>query len=152
MVLSPNASPFDEEDYFLRQLVRAVPALSETLTNHLELHGEMLSRLFMADIARWAVFAANTSEGKADDLSKALQIMDVGWIEGGHNVHEMIADSFLENLEMSGPLWELLPIDLRTAAQTMHDTQPDWNRLGGWTKPPIPRYERLDRDQFGEAH
>lgn len=109
---------------FLRRLVAEAPALNFVLIHHLALYDELLSHLFMADIARWAESVANSVEGGTEDLSSTLNLLDIGWIEGGHSVQEMIADSFLENLTMSGRLWDLLPKDLRTAAQRIHDTQP----------------------------
>lgn len=111
---------------YLVRLVEEVPELSSVLSVHLELYDEMLSHLFMADIARWAESVANSIEGEATAVSKVLYLLDVGWIEGGRGIHEMIADSFLENLAMSGRLWDVLPKDLRAAAERIHDSQPDW--------------------------
>jgi hypothetical protein len=113
---------------FLSRLVAEVPELRATLTQHLEWHGEILSTLFMGDIARWADTAAN-SVSSHTALSRTLDLLDVAWIEGGRSVHTMIADSFLENLAVSGPLWELLPADLRRAAEQIHESQPDWENL-----------------------
>jgi hypothetical protein len=113
---------------FLNWLVAEVPELSATLTQHLEWYDEILSTLFMGDIARWADTAANSVSTQAA-VSRTLDLLDMAWIEGGRSVHTMIADSFLENLVMSGPLWELLPTDLRRAAEQIHESQPDWENL-----------------------
>lgn len=130
---------------YLLRLVEEVPELNAVLTRHLELHYELLSHLFMADIARWAESVANAIDGEPDALSKTLGLLDVGWIEGGWGVHEMIADPFLENLAMSGRLWDLLPNDLREAAGRIHDSQPDWGRLADSTPLRDPNADEAER-------
>ena len=76
----------------VQDLVSAAPALDAVLAEHrAEFDGEVLPHLFMADVTRWLV-----GTGPA---APVLAVLERHLADGHEEVQNVIALSFLENLE-----------------------------------------------------
>lgn len=75
----------------LDELVRAAPELEALLRQHLADYTEVLSHVLMADVTRWL--------RASDPKVRVLDILERYMTVGDAQVQEVIALSFLENLE-----------------------------------------------------
>jgi hypothetical protein len=85
----------------LGELVGRCPSLLEPLQAHLDAYDGLLSHLFMAEVARWAVERHATAPGDAE-LARALDYLEGCFAAGRPEDREIIAASFLENLPPAG--------------------------------------------------
>ena len=101
-----------------RDLVAVAPALGPVLAAHrAEFDGELLPHLFMADVTRWLV-----TGGPA---ASVLAVLERHLAEGDTEVQNVIALSFLENLEATDTaLRAALGPGLRAELQAMERWEP----------------------------
>jgi hypothetical protein len=79
-------------DELAQDLVASEPALGSVLSEHrAEFDGELLGHLFMAEVTRWLV--AN------GPVASVLAVLERHLADGDETVQNVIALSFLENLE-----------------------------------------------------
>ena len=78
----------------VQDIVSAAPALDAVLTEHqAEFDGALLPHLFIADVTRWLVAAGPSAP--------VLAILERHLADGDEEVQNVIALSFLENLEVT---------------------------------------------------
>jgi hypothetical protein len=104
-----------------QELVGAEPALRAVLDAHLaDQGGEFLGHLFMADVTRWLV-----AHGP---VPAVIAVLERSLVEGDEAVQDVIALSFLENLEPEDrTVRAALGPRLRAALDVQEDWPPDGN-------------------------
>lgn len=87
---------------YVRELTEAVPRLQPLLARHVEYFDELLSHVFMGEVSRFAVAEfARCTDGEGSgcpDLIALLAALEQGFCDGGEDVQNLIAVSFLENV------------------------------------------------------
>jgi len=108
-------------DALTRDMVATFPELEEAYQEHLEDNfGELLSTLFMSDVARWAVGVL----GSRPDRVKALcDWLEAAYTGGDSEVEDLIGVGFVEMLparnQPGGAILNLLGPNLRGVAGEM---------------------------------
>lgn len=96
-------------DRFVREIVKAVPALEPALEEHLDFMGGLHSHMFFGDVVRWAQGEAEKSP-PSQDLKQLLLILDLAYPRADVRIRELVAFSFIENIDRTSPLRsQLLP-------------------------------------------
>ena len=96
-------------EIFCRRLVEDIPELAPILQEHLEDNfDEMLPHVFFGDVTRW-VDDALASDPQSAPARELLARLDQAATDGDDNVKELIAVSFLENLDDQSPTIAHLP-------------------------------------------
>jgi hypothetical protein len=89
---------------FATEVAGLAPSLSALFEEHVTANfGEVLPHLFLSDVARRVnelVRAVSSGGGNAarSELKSILDALETGYATGPHDVQELIAASFLENL------------------------------------------------------
>jgi len=90
----------------LIRLVAAVPGLRPAYEEHVADNDVLLPHVFLADVARYVTRGFESSLGaEAADRGGALEILamlEAAFATGDEGVQELVAISFLENIEWSG--------------------------------------------------
>ena len=90
---------------FMATLLSEVPELAETYQTHVMENDEVLPHVLMGDITRLALqladWGTNHSGRGAATLERLLKLLDDHMAAGPREVRELIAVSFLENLDES---------------------------------------------------
>ena len=88
---------------FMAHLLAEVPALAETYREHEAAYDQLLPHVLMGDLARLALELSGRSqspqEHNGSTLAKLLDVLDGGMRSTAAPVKELIAVSFLENLD-----------------------------------------------------
>jgi hypothetical protein len=94
-------------EQFLKRLVEDVPSLEPLYREHRTDHPQILTHLLMADftreILRLASLADGGSAGAEERLVKILGHLEGGMASGNEEIEDIVALSFLENLERDDP-------------------------------------------------
>jgi hypothetical protein len=103
----------------VQDIVTAAPALRSVLAEHrAEFEGKLLPHLFMADVTRWLVAAG--------PAAPVLAVLERHLADGGEEVQNVIALSFLENLEATDlEVRAALGPGLRAELEAMERWEPD---------------------------
>lgn len=92
---------------FIDALRRRVPEIEPLYREHLHDNDELLPHVLMSDIARFAeeihARSANGSPRATEVLSRLLGVLEEGMHAEGGNAKELIAVSFVENLNRDYP-------------------------------------------------
>lgn len=89
----------------VHRVVAEGPALEPLLSEHLDdMDGELLPHLLFYDFTRWAQAQPLDSE----DLSRFLAVLEDAYAGQDMDQREVIYVSFLENLDPSSPVFDLL--------------------------------------------
>ncbi|MBH0053739.1 MULTISPECIES: hypothetical protein [unclassified Salinibacterium] len=88
---------------FIHELVHDVPALQAVLDQHLQDFGELLTHLFMGDVARWAAARAEISLDDKE-IDKLLSFFESRYATSNIWVKNLINVSFIEYLGYESPL------------------------------------------------
>ncbi|MBU1358852.1 MAG: hypothetical protein KKC79_15365 [Gammaproteobacteria bacterium] len=82
---------------FVVELIEKVPEARRIYEDHLEDNDTLLPHVFMGEIARFVLqISENTS--REDDLKELLSIIEDGLQSRHHDVQNLVALSFVENL------------------------------------------------------
>jgi len=99
---------------FCEELARLFPDVASVLSNHLADNDELLPHVFMGDVTRYVLSDPPSRQALVNHLDEALR-------EGGTDLQELVAVSFVENLESSEELERALKgIDARTIREEWH--------------------------------
>ncbi|QIK62565.1 hypothetical protein G7068_04580 [Leucobacter viscericola] len=108
---SDDYLPPPENKDFCVALVNAVPALGPLMQEHLEDEfGEILSYIFLANVARWA--EANAIEHE-EDVHQIISELNRGLNEGEGDIPNLVAAGFVEAMSRDTPLLTLVTGSLR---------------------------------------
>ncbi|QIK62558.1 hypothetical protein G7068_04545 [Leucobacter viscericola] len=100
-----------EDNEFCIALVKAVPALAPLMKKHLEMEeGELLSYMFLSEVARWAEENALTN---TEDVRLVIDALNEGLETGEGDVPNLIAVGFGESPGLKGAVIPLLTGELR---------------------------------------
>lgn len=103
----------DSTNQFVEELVEVTPSLRTLYDEHLSCHEELLPHVFMGDLTRYTldlqekVLDHDDAEARRV-LTEILDILEDGMTEGSEEVKELIAVSFLENLEQDHKVYQSL--------------------------------------------
>jgi hypothetical protein len=103
---------------FVAALLRDVPELEDTYRHHVLAYDEVLPHVLMGDVTRFALKLAELSASSVADaakLERLLAVLEHHMALGASDVRELIAVSFLENLEDTEPGYSCLASRLGTA-------------------------------------
>ena len=88
---------------FISRLLRDVPELVEVEVGQSAAFAEVIPHVFMGDLTRFVVAAHERALAGSTDaeqlLDRILRILEEGVRSGGQDTQELIAASFLENLD-----------------------------------------------------
>ena len=105
----------NETHNFVNDLVAKVPELKQLYAEHLEDNDGLLPHVFMGDLTRFVISAiANPEElgfsrqVASDILVRILEMLEAGMRSESEDVQELVAVSFLENLEPNEKYYESL--------------------------------------------
>jgi hypothetical protein len=98
---------------FIEEMLRKVPELRPYYQEHLVDYDELLPHVFMGDVTRYVMNLARRiiEEGNSqskEQLSTLLDLFEVVFDRGEPYVQELIANSFLENLDRDDLSYALL--------------------------------------------
>lgn len=100
------------EQELMAELLREVPELEELYREHEATYHEVLGHVLMGDITRLALELAGESCApwayETSTLARLLRVLDRGMLSASASVQELIAVSFLENLDESQPNYHAL--------------------------------------------
>lgn len=103
---------------FVEQLSAAVPEVGELRTEHEEFYEELLAHVLFGDITRWAQETAETDPDSAS-LRRLLDCIDAEWRSAVPDVENLIAVSFVENIDSHTRPVSMLSPPLRAVADEM---------------------------------
>lgn len=94
------------DEQFVLDLVAAIPPLKSLLSDHIADNDELLPHVFMGEITRaavrWQKAARHSKEADAW-VRILLDKLERGEETGGNSIRELVAASFLENLDLDIP-------------------------------------------------
>jgi hypothetical protein len=100
-----------EDNEFCVALVKRVPALEPLMKKHLEEEeGEVLSYMFIADVAQWAEANAITNE---ESVRQIIAVLNDGLDRGEGDVPNLIVVGFVEAMYPDTPLFPLVTGSLK---------------------------------------
>ena len=106
----------DDDEFFVRELVDALPILRSALDSHLYYYDEVLSHVFFGEVSQWAL-ATCASAPDAPDLTTFLRFLEQGRATGSADIQDLIDQSFLENICGEEQVAAVLPPLLRSRYQ-----------------------------------
>lgn len=103
----------DSSKQFVEELVEATPSLRTLYDEHLSDHKELLPHVFMGDLTRYTLDLQEKVLEHGDTearrvLTEMLGLLENGMTEGSEKVKELIAVSFLENLDQDHKVYQSL--------------------------------------------
>ena len=112
------------ERLFFDRLRDAFPGIGRLESEHLRSHGELLSHLFLGEVARHAISLFESGSDSANqELGELFGFMEREYASGAPSVRSLIALGFLENLGgPPEPYWRIrtaLGPNLRKAIEEM---------------------------------
>jgi hypothetical protein len=95
----------NQEDAFVRVLIRRFPSLHVVFDEHVDSMDELLPHVFFGDLTRYIVSLLEAShrgdKQKTVELRNILDLLEEHYAKN-HDVQELISVSFLENLPRPG--------------------------------------------------
>jgi hypothetical protein len=92
---------------FTEKLVSEIPVLVPLLEEHKLDNGELLPHVFFGDLTRYVSSLHKDSikgnRNAEENLKRVLSALEAGMVSGIKEVEELIAVSFLENLDWGDP-------------------------------------------------
>jgi hypothetical protein len=88
---------------FLEQLRAAVLGFDRVYDEHVADHGEVLSHVLLGDLVRFLSAEVEVGGGENDVLKQAMSLLERGMRSQDPRVQELVAVSFLENLDPRDP-------------------------------------------------
>jgi len=115
------------------QLAQDVPGLAPMLAEHLADYDEVLPHVFFGELTPFLIGLKNGSDADRAVLMKALSMLEEAWIRGHEDVTNVIAVSFIENLQGRGELramQEFFGPAMSSWADCFEDSRADLPRVG----------------------
>jgi len=123
------------------QLAREVPGLAPMLAEHLADYEEVLPHVFFGELTPFLIGLKDGSDADRAVLTKALSMLEEAWRkgheEGYEDVTNVIAVSFIENLQGRGELRAMQAFfgpAMSSWADCFEDSRPDTPRVGWFGK------------------
>jgi hypothetical protein len=119
------------------QLARDVPGLAPMLAEHIADYDEVLPHVFFGELTPFLVGLKDGSDADRAVLVKALSMLEEAWRKGHEDVTNVIAVSFIENLQGRGELRAMQAFfgpAMSSWADCFEDSRPDTPRVGWFGK------------------
>ena len=88
---------------FVRSMAARFPGLEPVLAEHIKDNQEILPHLFFGDMTRYALSSVRVGRpDQTPELHRLLDLLEEAFSGGDEELQELIAVSFLENLQSTG--------------------------------------------------